>query len=609
LAEADPCAASYHGAYLPHWQAQRAIEGILPTDTPILIVDNICPSALYSVDLGVRHLLDGAVDVAFCGGVSSHGPLRQVYFAEMGTLSPTGRLRAFDADADGTLFSEGAAVVMLKRRDDAVRDHDTVLAVLAGFGAATDGKSKAIFAPSQDGQVRAMVRARSVNDVPGSRLAWVVGHGTATSAGDASELGAIAAAHAPGTPWVTGNKPMLGHTGMACGVVSLIQAAVGLHRRSIPRQPNHTTLPKYAHALPVRVPAAPVPIDSSQGDGQLPFVGVFACGLGGINGYQLLSSPAADLREVRSSPPARCDELVLVRWSAVLPGHPSDDDIAARLAGGQAAAETRRFESPYPLPSFATSLIAPKVAAQLDMSQLLVAELAGRLGTNESDAGALWNGVGDRTGVFGAHCGVSQSAVDSTVRCLGSSYATVLDGADAQAAADYLREQRTSSRPIGPYSLVGRMSSVALGWVANRRDLRGLTMMVDAGHASGLAAVHAASCYLRRGDLDLALVMAWSAGPLDHTTRSFGVSPGDLAEGAFAMALARPETARARGWEVLARVRSDLRADQSVLDWSRRPRYLAADGLVAILRAVCGGELPQRFSGRSGPTISVLPPS
>ncbi|MGZ3145200.1 beta-ketoacyl synthase N-terminal-like domain-containing protein [Lentzea chajnantorensis] len=602
LAQADPCAHRGHTEFLPHHQAVRAAKGLLPPDTHVLVSDNICPSALYSVDLGVRHLLDGEVDVAFCGGVSSHGPLRQVYFGEMGTLSHTGQLRAFDAAADGTVFSEGAGVVALKRMSDALRDGDTVLAVLAGFGAACDGKSKAIFAPSQEGQTRAMTRAGDVNGVTGAEVSWIIGHGTATLAGDATELRSIAAAHAGGTPWVTGNKAMLGHTGMACGIVSLIQAAIGLHRSTVPRQPNHASLPEYARSLSVRVPSAPVPLAAEERS----FVGVFACGLGGINGHQLLCPPGTRTRAVRSAPPASCDELVLVRWSALLPGKPEDESVAHRLSRGDDPADTTRFEAPYPLPPFASSLIVPKVAAQLDMSQLLAAELAGRLAGSGDDT-PWWQGLEERTGVFGARYGVSRSAVESTVRCLGDGLAATLDGEEKAAAEQYLRELHDRSRAIGPYSLVGHMSSIALGWISNRRNLRGPTMMVDAGAASGLAAVHTAGCYLRRGDIDLALVMAWNTDAFG-STGSVVSEGGESAEGAFAVALARPETAAARGWQVLARVRTELASAPAAAPPRRSKSYLAADGVLDVIRSVVRDTLPQRFSAESGPTVHVLPP-
>ncbi|WP_190815974.1 hypothetical protein [Saccharopolyspora pogona] len=46
--EADPCVASPHEKFLPYKQAERAVQGILPEGTPILVVDNICPSGLYA---------------------------------------------------------------------------------------------------------------------------------------------------------------------------------------------------------------------------------------------------------------------------------------------------------------------------------------------------------------------------------------------------------------------------------------------------------------------------------------------------------------------------------------------------------------------------------
>ncbi|GGU81548.1 beta-ketoacyl synthase N-terminal-like domain-containing protein [Lentzea flava] len=603
IAQADPCAQRGHAEFLPHHLAVRAAKGLLPPDTCVLISDNICPSALYAVDLGVRHLLDGEVDVAFCGGVSSHGPLRQVYFAEMGTLSRTGQLRAFDAAADGTVFSEGAGIVALKRMRDALRDRDTVLAVLAGFGAASDGRSKAIFAPSQEGQTRAMTRARDVNGIVGADVAWIIGHGTATPAGDATELRSIAAAHPGGAPWVTGNKAMLGHTGMACGIVSLIQAAIGLHRSTVPRQPNHAALPEYARSLSLQVPSTAVELTAEEPS----FAGVFACGLGGVNGYQLLCSPRQQARVLRSSPPASCDELVLVRWSALLPEKPEDESVADRLSRGDDPADATRFESPYPLPPFASSLIAPKVAAQLDTSQLVTAELAGRLAGSGDDA-PLWEGLEERTGVFGAQYGVSRSAVESTLRCLGDFLAETLDGEEKAAAVDYLRELRDRGQAIGPYSLVGRMSSIALGWISNRRNLRGPTMMVDAGETSGLAAVHTAGCYLRRGDIDLALVMAWNTNAAGNATRSLGIEEDEVAEGAFAVALARPDTAAARGWPVLARLRTELAPVSSAAPRPGSISYLAADGVLDVIRCVVQGALPQRFSAESGPTVHVLPP-
>ena len=92
-------------------------------------------------------------------------------------LSPDGHTRTFDAQAQGTVFSDGAAVVLLKRWSDAQRDGDDVLALIRGVGINNDGGGKASFtAPSSEGQAAVVamaladagVDARSISSAKGS---------------------------------------------------------------------------------------------------------------------------------------------------------------------------------------------------------------------------------------------------------------------------------------------------------------------------------------------------------------------------------------------------------------------------------------------------------
>jgi acyl transferase domain-containing protein len=75
-------------------------------------------------------------------------------------LSPDGHTRSFDAEAQGTVFSDGAAVVLLKRLSDALRDGDPIYAVIRGVAVNNDGGVKASFtAPSADGQAAVITMA------------------------------------------------------------------------------------------------------------------------------------------------------------------------------------------------------------------------------------------------------------------------------------------------------------------------------------------------------------------------------------------------------------------------------------------------------------------
>ena len=68
-------------------------------------------------------------------------------------------MRPLDRRCDGVLFADGAGVVVLKRLRRALADGDRILAVIKAFGSSSDGKGKAIYAPSSDGQEIAIARA------------------------------------------------------------------------------------------------------------------------------------------------------------------------------------------------------------------------------------------------------------------------------------------------------------------------------------------------------------------------------------------------------------------------------------------------------------------
>ena len=57
-------------------------------------------------------------------------------------MSPDGHCRAFDAEAKGTVFGNGAGILVLRRLEDALNDGDTVLAVIKGSAINNDGAGK-----------------------------------------------------------------------------------------------------------------------------------------------------------------------------------------------------------------------------------------------------------------------------------------------------------------------------------------------------------------------------------------------------------------------------------------------------------------------------------
>jgi 3-oxoacyl-(acyl-carrier-protein) synthase len=153
---------------------------------PAMTINSACSTALSATATAVDSLRSGRCRVALAGAASLG--MFSVYghiYAEGGIASRSGVCRPFDADADGVVSGAGAAVLALKRLDDAIADGDLIHATIRGVGVSNDGGQKAAFsAPSVDGQAAAIAAAFEDAGVSPSEIGFVEGHGTATELGD-----------------------------------------------------------------------------------------------------------------------------------------------------------------------------------------------------------------------------------------------------------------------------------------------------------------------------------------------------------------------------------------------------------------------------------------
>src|SRR6185312_6054485 len=167
-------------------------------------------------------------------------------FAKTHALSPRGRCRTFDATADGIVISEGAAVLVLKRRRDAERDGDRIYAVIRGVGGSSDGRDRSLTAPRPEGQMRALRRAYAQAGFSPATVGLVEAHGTGTVAGDQAEVEALSrvftAAEAERQACAIGSvKSMIGHAKATAGVAGLAKVALALRHRVLPPTLGVTT--------------------------------------------------------------------------------------------------------------------------------------------------------------------------------------------------------------------------------------------------------------------------------------------------------------------------------------------------------------------------------
>jgi phthiocerol/phenolphthiocerol synthesis type-I polyketide synthase E len=202
---------------------------------PSMTVQTACSTSLVAIHLACASLINGEADLALAGGVAVKVPQRAGYLCKSGSIvSSDGRCRPFDAGANGTIFSSGAGVVVLKRLADALCDRDTVLAVIKGTAVNNDGADKASFAaPQVLGQSQAILEALTVGGISADTVSFVEAHGTGTRLGDPIEVAALAAAFGrdsqrTGHCWLGSVKANVGHR--ICRVVPVGTGERGGHR-------------------------------------------------------------------------------------------------------------------------------------------------------------------------------------------------------------------------------------------------------------------------------------------------------------------------------------------------------------------------------------------
>lgn len=276
---------------------------------PAMAIQCACSTSLVAVAMACDSIRSGHCEVALAGGVTIVQPQKRGYrYREGGMASPDGRCRSFDADGAGTVFSNGAGVVVLRRLDDALADGDTIHAVIRGFGINNDGSRKASFtAPTVEGQAEVITDALTMSGFSARSIGYVEAHGTATPLGDPIEIAGLTAAfragaaHGPGTTdtgyCALGSvKANIGHLDVAAGVAGLIKAALVVHHGVIPplahfRQPN----PRIdLAASPFYVPTTATEWSVVDGPRR---AAVSAMGVGGTNAHVQLESWPAGRRE------------------------------------------------------------------------------------------------------------------------------------------------------------------------------------------------------------------------------------------------------------------------------------------------------------------------
>ncbi|KAJ5247638.1 hypothetical protein N7468_002621 [Penicillium chermesinum] len=260
---------------------------------PSMTVDTACSASLTAMHQAVQSLRSGEANVVVAAGSNLLlGPEQYVAESKLKMLSPNGRSKMWDKDADGYARGEGIAAVILKRLSDALADGDHIECVVRETGVNQDGKTKGITMPSPSAQAdlirstyeRAGLDLSKASDRP----QYFEAHGTGTPAGDPVEAEAISTAFFGSQPnyyrddtqepplYVGSIKTIIGHTEGTAGLAAVLKASLAL-QHGIPFYGNLRILDE-AQKWPERSPRAPRRAS------------VNSFGFGGANAHAILES-------------------------------------------------------------------------------------------------------------------------------------------------------------------------------------------------------------------------------------------------------------------------------------------------------------------------------
>jgi len=191
----------------------------------VLAPCSACASSTQAIGMGYEMIRDGIQDIALCGGAEDLHPTTAGVFDILHAASthyndsPHRTPRPFDANRDGLVVGEGAAVLVLEEYQQALARKARIRGEVLGY--ATCGDAHHMTFPSKEGMLRCMREAVRIAGISPGDLHYINAHATGTLIGDAMESEAIYDLVGDSVP-VSGTKGYTGHTLAACGAMEAI---------------------------------------------------------------------------------------------------------------------------------------------------------------------------------------------------------------------------------------------------------------------------------------------------------------------------------------------------------------------------------------------------
>lgn len=213
---------------------------LLNFNGPAVVLDTGCSSTLIALDYAIKAIDQGDCEAALVGSAN-------IFFDPVnfdnGTQSKDYIVRAFDQEANGTVWSEGIGAVYIKPLSKALADGDHVYGVIRGIATNNDGKSNGLTAPSAKAQQEVLERAWERAGISPETISYIEAHGTGTTLGDPIEIRGLTGAFSKYTNKrqfcaIGSIKSNIGHTVGNAGMASLIKVLLCLREQALPPSIN-----------------------------------------------------------------------------------------------------------------------------------------------------------------------------------------------------------------------------------------------------------------------------------------------------------------------------------------------------------------------------------
>ena len=165
--------------------------------------------------------------------------------SQLGVLSPDGRCKTFDKDANGYVKGEGVGALLLKPLDQAKADGDMIYGIIRGTAVNHGGKAQSLTAPNAIAQAQLLEKTYREGNINPATISYIETHGTGTALGDPVEVQELEIPAFSKFKEVRNKvsycglgsvKTNIGHLEPAAGIASVMKVLLAMRYGQIPKQ-------------------------------------------------------------------------------------------------------------------------------------------------------------------------------------------------------------------------------------------------------------------------------------------------------------------------------------------------------------------------------------